>query len=65
VSNIAHFFKKTDSLLGCDGGGSTHLWNVGLLLWDYTPLYPRMLPSYTRCLKDMKYHSRDLFDTQF
>jgi hypothetical protein len=24
---------------------STHLWNVGLLHWDYTALYPRWLPS--------------------
>jgi hypothetical protein len=26
-----------------DDGGSTHLWNVGLLLRDYTAPYPRSL----------------------
>jgi hypothetical protein len=29
---------------------STHLWNVGLLLWDYTALYPRRLPSSSHSL---------------
>jgi hypothetical protein len=24
-------------------GGSTHLWNIGLLQWDCTALYPRKL----------------------
>jgi hypothetical protein len=28
-----------------DDRGSTHLWNVGLLQWDYTALYPRRLSS--------------------
>jgi hypothetical protein len=26
-----------------DDGGSTHLWNVGLLQQDYTAKYPRRL----------------------
>jgi len=29
--------------------GSTHLWIVGLLLRDYTALYPRMLLSFESC----------------
>jgi hypothetical protein len=47
--------KKTDvsevctdciirAMNGPDDGGSTYLWNVGLLQWDYTALYPRKLP---------------------
>jgi hypothetical protein len=28
-----------------DDGGSTHLWNVGLLQREYTELYPRKLSS--------------------
>jgi hypothetical protein len=28
-----------------DGGGRTNLWNVGLLLRDYTASYPTRLPS--------------------
>jgi hypothetical protein len=28
-----------------DGGGSTHIWNVGILHQDYTPLCPRRLSS--------------------
>jgi hypothetical protein len=28
-----------------DDGGSMHLWNVSLLQWDYTALYPTKLPS--------------------
>jgi hypothetical protein len=34
---------KTDSLPG--DGGSTSLWNVGLVLWGYTALYPSKLSS--------------------
>jgi hypothetical protein len=34
--------KMTDF---CDDGDSTHPWNVGLLLRDYTMLYPRRLSS--------------------
>jgi hypothetical protein len=30
---------------GHDDGGSTHLWNVGLLQLDYTALYPWRLWS--------------------
>jgi hypothetical protein len=30
-----------------DDGGNMPLWNVGILSWDYTVLYPRKLsPSY-------------------
>jgi hypothetical protein len=36
-----------------DNGGSTHLWNVGLLLWDYTLLYPRRLSSFLPSTADM------------
>jgi hypothetical protein len=28
-----------------DNGGSTHLWNIGLFLWDYMVPYPRKLSS--------------------
>jgi hypothetical protein len=34
-----------------DDGGSTHLWNVGLLQRDYTTLYPRQLPYHTTLYK--------------
>jgi hypothetical protein len=30
---------------GPDDGGSTHLWNVGLVQWYYTVLHPRRLLS--------------------
>jgi hypothetical protein len=31
-----------------DGGGSMHLWNVGLVQQDYTALYPVRLSSHAR-----------------
>jgi hypothetical protein len=44
VSYRPNLFEKQSSDHS-DNGGSTHLWNVGLLLWDYTPQQPRRLFS--------------------
>jgi hypothetical protein len=32
-----------------DNGGTKHLWNVGILLPDYTAQQPRRQQSYNKC----------------
>jgi hypothetical protein len=39
---------------GHNDGGSLHLWNVGLLLCDFTELRPRKLSCSTVCLLKLK-----------
>jgi hypothetical protein len=45
----AEYMKHFPNILFAKDGpndeGNTHLWNVGLLQWDYTELHRRILPS--------------------
>jgi hypothetical protein len=48
LSNWSLYFQLSFCMLlthHADDGGSIHLWNVGLLLWNYMSLQPRKLSS--------------------
>jgi hypothetical protein len=42
---------------------STHVWNVGILLWVYTVLYPRRLCHHTRSRENVSSYSVSLAPT--